>query len=174
MEVEREAWKRKEDEMTQEKGGAGLFRDGERGLLTSVLDQIIPPSGDGEFPGAGELGVADHIEQALTGQPEIAVLLSKGLSTVDALARSRDPEGFAALPREERVSLLREVELSDPAFFGVLFLYAYTGYYTHRRVVEGLGLRPHPQPDGYDLEPGDLETLLQKVRQRSEKLYREC
>ena len=160
--------------MSQEKDEAGLSGNEERGLLTSVLDEIIRRSTDGTFPGAGELGVADYIEQALTNQPEIGALLAQGLSTIGTLARGRNPEGFTALSREEKVSVLREVESKDPGFFGTLFLYTYVGYYTDRRVVERLGLRPHPQPDGYDLEPGDLDTLLQKVRERSEKLYREC
>jgi hypothetical protein len=160
--------------MSKEKNEARTLGEEELGLLTQVLDEIIPRSSDGKLPGAGELGVADHIEKGLTQSPELGPLIAQGLSTVGTLARSRHPDGFAALSSEERVSVLREVEQENPAFFGILLLSTYAGYYTHRRVVEQLGLRPHPQPDGYDLEPGDLDTLLQKVRERSEKLYREC
>ena len=104
--------------MSQEKDEAGLSGNEERGLLTSVLDEIIRRSTDGTFPGAGELGVADYIEQALTNQPEIGALLVQGLSTIGTLARGRNPEGFTALSREEKVSVLREVESKEPGFFG--------------------------------------------------------
>jgi hypothetical protein len=160
--------------MSKEKGEAGLFGGEKRGLLAQVLDAIIPPGPDGTLPGAGELGVADSVERALGEQPELGALAAQGLSTIDALARSRNPQGFAALSREDRASVLREVEGREPAFFGAMVLFTYIGYYTHPRVVERLGLRPHPQPDGYELEPGDLDTLLQDVRARSPKLYREC
>jgi hypothetical protein len=161
-------------EKIKEKSKVFLSGDEGKGLLASVLDEIIPRSTDGKFPGAGELGVADHIEKTLTQQPELGPLVAQGLSTISAVARSRNPEGFSALSREDRTSVLREVSEKNPAFFGILMLSTYAGYYTDRTVVERLGLRPHPQPDGYELEAGDLDTLLQKVRQRSEKLYREC
>lgn len=151
-----------------------LFGDGERALLASVLDEIIPGSADGAFQGAGALGVADYLERALTQRPGLGPIVSGGLSALEASARSRKPGGFEALSRSERALLLREVEARDPTFFGILFLCAYTGYYTDPRVVEHLGLRPQPQPEGYDLEPGDLDTLLQPVRERCAKLYREC
>lgn len=160
--------------MSKNQDKADLFADEERILLASVLDEIIPGSADGTFRGAGELGIADYIEETLTEQPGLGAVVARGLSTIDASARTRTPEGFTALSVEEKVSLLREVEAEDPAFFGTLFLYAYTGYYTDPRVVERLGLRPHPQPDGYELEPEDFDTLLQPVRKRSRKLYREC
>jgi hypothetical protein len=160
--------------MSKDQDQSSLSRDLERELLTSVLDEIIPRSADGTFPGAGELGVASAIEQTVSERPEIGPLITRGLSQIDTLARSRTPDGFGALSKRDKMSVLREVERTEPLPFGTLFLCTYVGYYADSRVVERLGLRPHPQPDGYDLEPGDLDTLLQKVRQRSEKLYREC
>ena len=35
------------------------FSEDERRALSSVLDEIIPPSNDGRFPGAGELGLGN-------------------------------------------------------------------------------------------------------------------
>jgi hypothetical protein len=163
-----------EIEMSKKTDEAHLFSEEERMLLASVLDEIIPRSADGTFQGAGELGVGDYIEATLMQQPELEAVVARGLSTISASARTRNPDGFSALSTEERAALLREVEAEDPTFFGTLFLHAYIGYYTEPRVVECLGLKPHPQPDGYELEQGDLETLLQPVRQRSGKLYRDC
>jgi hypothetical protein len=158
--------------MSKERGESFLFEVEQRDLLTGVLDEIVPCSDDGALPGAGELGVAQSLEQTLEQRPELGPLVAHGLSAIDTLARSRNPAGFAALSKPDRLSVLREIEGREPAFFGTLFLCTYLGYYTHRRVVERLGLRPHPQPDGYELEAGDLDVLLQKVRARSAKLYR--
>jgi hypothetical protein len=158
--------------MTEAKGEPS----GEAGrtLLASVVDGLIPPSPDGTFPGAGEVGVADYIEQRLSESPELRPLIENGLSAVERLAAGRGSEGFAGLSGPEQVEVLREVERNEPAFFGAVLLFTYVGYYTRRRVTERLGLQPHPQPDGYDLEPGDLDALLEKVRRRSDKLYRDC
>ena len=35
----------------------------ETGTLRAVLDEIIPPSGDGRLPGAGELGLAEGLRE---------------------------------------------------------------------------------------------------------------
>jgi hypothetical protein len=142
-----------------------------RTLLAGILDEMIPPSVDG-LPGAGELGIADWVAEALEEQPGLEALLVQGLVCVRRLAEERDPAGFAALSRPDRQALLREVETTEPAFFGVVLMYTYLGYYSHRLVTERLGVQSPPQPKGYELEPGDL-GLLEPVRQRS-ALYRDC
>jgi hypothetical protein len=137
--------------MSEDTSGRGFSHDEER-ALASVLDEIIPPSGDGRLPGAGELGLAGYIEQTLQKTPEFRPAIAQGLSTLDDLARSRGSERFA-VP-------------------GLIF-HAYAGYYQNGRVVEALGLEPRPpHPKGYEIEPSDL-TLLDGVRQRP-ALYRKC
>ena len=145
--------------------------DGSGVLLREVLDEIIPPSADGSFPGAGELGVGEQIEDMLAQQPEFGRVIEQGLASIRRLAESRDPSGFGGLSRSERAALLREVEAAEPAIFGALVLCAYLGYYTDRRITDRLGVRNPPQPDGYELEPGDL-SLLDPVRARP-KLWRD-
>jgi hypothetical protein len=142
-----------------------------RALLRAVLDEIIPPSDDGSFPGAGELGVGKRIEEVLAQQPEVGHLIERGLASIGRLAESRSPSGFVGLAGPERAALLREVEAAEPAFFGALLMQTYFGYYTDRRITDRLGVRNPPQPDGYDLEPGDL-SLLDPVRARP-KLWRD-
>jgi hypothetical protein len=151
-----------------------LSAEERRTLLASILDALIPPSSDGRLPGAGEIGVGDFIESELEGRPEVAPFFEYALSSIEELARGRRSAGFATSSREERVAVLREFEASQPDLFGAIIAFTYAGYYSQRRISELLGLRPHPQPDGYDLESGDLEALLEKVRQRPGKLYREC
>jgi hypothetical protein len=140
----------------------------EKHVLASVLDEIIPPSGDGRFPGAGQIGLVSYVEEALENTPELRSAVANGLSELDALARRRTAADFAALPREEKVQLLNEWSFVLP-----LTLHACAGYYQHPRVVAALGLEPRPpHPQGYEMEPNDL-SLLDGVRRRP-KLYREC
>ncbi len=145
--------------------------DGNRILLREVLDEIIPPSDDGSFPGAGGLGVGERIEEALAERPDVAHLIQQGLASIGDRAERCNPTGFGGLSRSERVAVLREVEAAEPAIFGVLVMQAYFGYYTDRRITDRLGVRNPPQPDGYDLELGDLR-LLDPVRARP-KLWRD-
>ena len=145
--------------------------DGRRALLREVLDELIPPSADGSFPGAGELGVGERIEEMLAQQPELGRIIEQGLASIRRLAESRNSSGFGELSRSERAALLRELEAAEPAFFGALVMHTYFGYYTDRRITDRLGVRNPPQPDGYDLEPGDL-SLLDPVRARP-KLWRD-
>jgi len=141
-------------------------------LLREVLDEIIPPSADGSFPGAGELGVGEQVADVLAQQPEFGRVIEQGLASIRRLAESRNSSGFGGLSRSERAALLREIEAAEPAFFGALVMHTYFGYYTDRRITDRLGVRNPPQPDGYDLEPGDL-SLLDPVRARP-KLWRDA
>jgi hypothetical protein len=149
------------------------FSASEERALASVLDAIIPPNADGRFPGAGELGLADHIAQALRQAPETKQTIVQGLSAIDDLARQRHAPAFAALSPPDRQEVLRAHATADEGFLPTLIFYTYTSYYRHPRVVEALGLEPRaPHPKGYEMAPSDL-SLLAPVRRRS-KLYREC
>jgi hypothetical protein len=146
--------------------------DIDRALLCEVLDELIPPSEDDSFPGAGELGIGERIEAALAERPEVGRTLQRGLAVLRELAERRQRSGFGGLSKSERVAVLREFESAEPALFAVLLMQAYFGYYTDRRVTERLGVRNPPQPEGYDLELGDL-SLLDPVRTRT-KLWRDA
>ena len=152
--------------MSDDKNNSGFSADEQR-LLASVLDEIIP-SGDGKLPAAGQLGVASYIDEALQNTPDLKSMIVQGLADLDNAARRRNAQGFAALPREDKLQLLNE-----QAFVLPLTFHAYVGYYQHARVIEALGLEPRPpHPKGYQMEPNDL-TLLDAVRRRP-KRYREC
>ncbi len=149
-----------------------LFSEDERRALSSVLDEIIPPSNDGLFPGAGELGLTSYIEQGLEQTPALSPVIVQGLSAIDELARGRNSHAFAALSSEDKLEVLNELGSKQPAFLPTLILLTYVGYYQSPRVVEALGLEARPpHPMGYETEPNDL-TLLDQVRERP-KMYRE-
>ena len=115
--------------------------------------------------------MGERIEEMVAQQPEFAPVVERGLASIRRRAESRSPSGFAGLVGSERTALLREVEAAEPAFFGALVMHTYFGYYGDPRITDRLGVRNPPQPDGYDLESGDL-SLLDPVRARP-KLWRD-
>ncbi len=142
------------------------FTDLEARTLASVLDHVIPPSADGRLPGAGALGIAAWIEDALRRTPELRAMIVDGLGALDELARAEDAREFAALPPDARLAALHAQGFVLPLTFQAVM-----AYYQHPRVVEALGLEARaPHPQGYEMAPGDL-TLLDAVRGRP-KLYR--
>jgi hypothetical protein len=101
------------------------------------------------------------------------VAIRFGLAGLDALARRRDPRGFAALAAGERAAALRELAGEQPGFLPGLLFQVYAAYYQHPHTLEALGLEPRPpHPGGYAMETGDL-GLLDPVRRRP-PLYRKC
>ncbi len=145
----------------------------DKNILTLILDELIPPSGDGRLPGAGALGIAADVEAAVKATPALAPVIQGGVSALEGLSRARDAGGFVALSRSERVAVLHEIEGADPAFVPTLLMLAYVGYYGNDRVVAMLKPDANPpHPRGYEVEPDDT-TLLDPVRSRG-KLYRDC
>lgn len=134
--------------------------------LACVLDEIVPPSGDGRLPGAGELGLVAWIERKLRESPDLRPAVLQGLATLERLARERGAAGFAAVPRPERLALLSALAPLEPAFLPGLIFQTYVGYYESARVLEGLGLEPRPPfPKGYAMEAVD-PARLDAVRRR--------
>ena len=66
-----------------------------------------------------------------------------------------------------QLTLLAEIEVALPVFFGSLVSYAYRGYYTDPRVQAAVGFEPRPpHPRGHELPIFDAE-LLERQRQRA-------
>ena len=142
-----------------------------RELLEAVVDRIIP-SGDG-VPGAGEIGVAEHVEGISGVTPQSRALLAKGLKAIEATSGRAHSKEFAALTASEKTEVLKQVESQHAEFFATLVRETYSGYYSSSEVlqVKGLPLNP-PQPEGYEIEPFDA-ALLEGVRRRG-KAYRDA
>ena len=140
-----------------------LLSDAEKQALSCVLDEIIPQSADGRFPGAGELGLASYLSEKA---PDLIPLIRPGLARLDELATARGVSEFASLPVEERRRVLDELATHDPGFLPGLLFHTYAGYYQQAPVLEALGLEPRPPfPLGHEVEPNDL-SLLDPVRER--------
>lgn len=144
------------------------FSDAQRRILSLVLDGIIPPSGDGRLPGAGEAGVVDYVDRVLGRMKDLREMVTQGLVDLDEAARARHGKGFTELSVADRAALL-----SEQGFVFPLTLHTYAGYYQTPRIVEALGMEARaPHPGGYTMAPDDL-SLLDVVKRRP-KMFREC
>ena len=142
-----------------------------RELLAAVVDRIIPP-GDG-LPGAGEVGVAEHVEGIAGVSPRSRALLTNGLKAIETTGGRAHSKGFTGLSDEEKTEVLKQVESEQAEFFAVLVRETYSGYYSSPEAlrVKGVPLAA-PQPAGYEVEPFDA-ALLEGVRKRG-KVYRDA
>lgn len=136
----------------------------DRVVLAQIMDLIVPP--DGDFPGAGGLGMAETLENA---SQRYGRLRSGLLSVLDALSldmAARVEGGFAALDSERQIAALNTVETNLPVQFAEFVELVYETYYTDDRVHSRIGWvgRP-PQPEGFELEPWD-PSILENVRVR--------
>jgi hypothetical protein len=151
---------------------APLFPTQQARALTSVLDEIIPPSEDGRLPGAGALGLVSAIEDAVRKSPDLEPAIVQGLTALQEIAAAAGVSEFGALDREQRVTALNQIATTQPAFLPGLIFHAYCAYYQSGEVMLGLGLEARPpHPLGYSVAPSD-PSLLDPVRARP-KLYRE-
>jgi hypothetical protein len=147
--------------------------DAQEEALAPVLDEVIPPREDGRVPGAGALGVARYVSRAVGFTPDMEPVIVRGLAILERVAQARDARGFVVLSHDDRLAVIGEVLAEEPMFLGMLMFHAYVGYYRDARVLGALGFAPRaPHPAGYPVEPSDLATLLEPVRQRG-RLYRE-
>lgn len=136
-------------------------------IFSAVLDTIVPPSADGRFPGAGQLGLAEP----LAASAELLPLLAGGLTSVDEAARARGADGFVALAVGERREVLEAASARAPGFLPLLVAHTFLAYYQAPRVFEALGLDARPPfPRGYPVAPTDF-AILDPVR-RLEPIYR--
>ncbi len=147
------------------------FSEGQTALASEVLDQLIPPRDD--YPGAGELGVAQHLGSLAASKPDLGALLRGGLEAIDSESRRTHAAAFTELADERKVEVLRAVEAESPQSFAMLVRHSYAGYYSHRRVIELMGLEARPpQPLGFELDPFDPSTV-EHVKERG-KIWRDA
>jgi hypothetical protein len=141
--------------------------------LAHVLDDLLPASAERQLPGAGELGAAAYLDRSLAAMPELKAMVAHGLDALDALARRRHPQGLDGLTPEDRAAVLLEHAGSEHSFPPILIMHTFAGYYQDPRILERIGMPPHPpHPRGYEMGSDDW-ALLEPVRARG-KIYRDC
>ena len=132
-------------------------------FMQAFLDVVIPPSENGKMPGAGSLGLAAAVADALEADLVLGPVVLAGLEAVRAAALEGDPGGLPELSRDARVGVVEGQLESQPWLMIGVARYLYPAYYQHPHVLEGLGEPPRPPfPEGYEVEATDLE-LLEKL-----------
>ena len=129
---------------------------GQKGLLTTVLNRLVPAKGS--LAGAGELGLAEFIDRALGVAPHLRRHI------VGVLAGLPDAPAFGSLSDTAAETLLRRVEGAQPEAFDILVQATYTGYYSHPQVTAALGVDAaalEHQFDRFD------DTLLDELDRRA-------
>jgi hypothetical protein len=151
-------------------------------LLVSLLEEIIPAGSDGRVPSAASPRVlsflAEQAEQAEQAGPLPGLKdhLDQCLLVIARLSEKRGAV-FPDLDRNARVSVVQELERTEPEAFAALIRAVYMGYYTDPTVgpLFGLSAKP-PQPDGYDVpeeDPDAIAALVEPVQARG-RCYREA
>ena len=143
--------------------GSRIFTEAQRRLLTEVLNRIIPA--EGEFPGAGGLGLAGFVERVAGQSARLRRLFTEGLAQIEIAAFRQHNAQFSELSDGARDSTLREIQTQFPEFFTELLRQCYNGYYTNPRIFELIGYA-RPAPEEYRPKPFD-ESLLEPQRQRA-------
>ncbi len=146
------------------------FSEEQAALASEVLDQLIPARDD--FPGAGELGVAQHLEGVAASDSGLGRLLRDGLVAIESTGRRTHSAAFAELGDDQKVEVLRAVEAENPQLFAMLVRHSYAGYYSNSKVIELMGLEARPpQPLGFELDPFDPSTV-EYIKERG-KIWRD-
>ena len=121
---------------------------------TAALLRTLVPEEDG-FPSAGDLDIPTRFAEDVAADANESLVLQ----LVNAL-----PNNFATQSDADRESILRAVEVNQPAVFGGVLRHVYNAYYTNPTVrdilekVDGYPARP-PLYAGYEMEKFDPETL---------------
>ena len=143
-----------------------FFISTQRDLLIAVLNRIVPSEGD--FPGAGDLGVAEFIDDVVGKSATLKRMFLEGLAEIEIDSDAKHSKQFIELSNDQKDSILRKIEASSPKFFNALVQQVYRGYYSNSHVITLLGLEARPpQPLGYELEPFDI-SLLESVKARGQ------
>ena len=92
--------------------GTGIFTQEQRDLLTAAYNRIIPAQD--KFPGAGDLGGAQFVEQVAAKNIPLRRSFGEGLAQLEIAASQRGSEGFVGLSAEAQDETLRQVEAEHP------------------------------------------------------------
>ena len=133
---------------------ARAFSDSQIPLLRAALNRLVPPGGD--FPGAGDLDLQDHLDRVACPSPRARRMFVDGVRLIALESGRRHGTSFEDLAPADQDTVLQHVETNQRAFWDVLVSEVYQAYYSHPTIIVLLGLevRP-PQPLGHALPSFD-------------------
>ena len=138
-------------------------------LLEALAGLMIPPSERYQTPGADDPTIfADIVETAKRRGEELVHALE--------VIRTSTPisDNFLELGSDEQLSIIRELQTRSPDVLGPIVAVVCQCYYRDDRVMRSLGMPTHaPFPTGYQIPQGDW-SLLDPVRERSDKVWRDA
>ena len=132
------------------------------GILTSILDRIIPEAG--KMPSAGSLGITAFFDKVLDVAPYQRKFILGGITQLEILSWRQHEASFMDLSDADKDALLSEMEKDEKEFFSLLVRVTYNGYYTDAKVFAAMGWEL-PDESGYEVPVFD-ENVLDQVRQR--------
>ena len=146
-------------------------------LLECLIDQIIPASKNGKLPSAGSLGISDFIMGQISRDSKLKGIYDQGINESLNLIKKVEKNDFLSLSKQEKRTLIQELEEKQPEFFLLLVRQTYIGYYSHSDVLRHFGLPGRPiHPKGQKLlsdDPDVIDELIKPVLDRG-PLYRKC
>ena len=150
---------------------AMVAADETQSQLKIVMDLMIPAS-DG-MPSASEAGGLKYLTELMARDKSVAEDIHKGLATADAYSERQFQKPFAALPENDQIAVLKEMETQTGAVFDLLRAYVYESYYTQPAIWSRIGYELYPTDHmGPHLKPFD-EACLANVR-KMPKLYKDA
>jgi hypothetical protein len=136
-------------------------------ILSLLLNQIIPPSGDGKMPGVSTVDIFNFLESE-----NLFEWIKEGLNWIDEESHNKYEQKYSAMTIAKQSQIIARMRSMHFRFFSLLANRVIECYYQHDLVLKAIGLEPRsPFPEGYSIEDGDL-TLLEPVLLRG-KRYRD-
>jgi hypothetical protein len=132
---------------------------GQTDTLTAILNRLIPPAGN--MPAAGDLGIAAFIRAAVAAAPHLGHHIELALTAASEVHASAQTEDHG----RQLDAVLQRLEREQNESFDLLLQAAYTGYYSHPKVLAALHW-VDPSESGHQMPPFDV-TLLAAVRRRA-------
>lgn len=127
-------------------------------LLKAALNRLVPPGGD--FPGAGDLDLLDHLDRVACTTPSTRRMFVEGVRQIALESERRHGQSFENLASGDQDVVLRQVEAGQGAFFEAFVSTVYQAYYNDSAVIALLGLEARPpQPLGHALPPFDAAIM---------------
>lgn len=118
--------------------------------LAALFATLLP--GDGHYPPAGQLPMADRLAAYPHFHPAAEAMLA------------HVPADFATLAEAAREDALRGIEADEPGVFRDFVTAAYSLYYSDEAVLAAIARTANyapraPQPEGYPLPPFDPRSV---------------
>ncbi len=127
---------------------SSIWTEGERSLLDTILNRLIPANPDRDIPAAGDLGIAEFIEEQILRNADLRADVTTLLNHAADLADGVPP------------SAVGELEAEFPAEFLALLSMTYMGYYSRPDIRALVGVGAHPvHPKGYEVVPETPEFM---------------